>query len=166
LAKYGSDPSRGQSILAGAQVPGWPVARDQGEDGSSRTQLAPSIIYLACPYTDSDRLLRLWRFEMATAAAATLIKRGYIVFSPITMTHPIDVVLAGSDNTLGSDYWVKFDEAFMSMCSEMVILNIDGWDRSSGIKREIEFFRNAGKPVSFMAPSEVEFIPEMRNSLL
>ena len=45
------------------------------------------------------------------------------------MTHPIDMVLAGASNTLGSDYWVAFDEAFMEMCSEMVVIRLEGWER-------------------------------------
>jgi hypothetical protein len=118
-----------------------------------------NIVYLACPYTDSDPLVRRWRFEMATAAAAILVKRGVVVFSPVTMTHPIDVALAG-DRTLGSEFWVKFDEAFMSKCCEMIILKIDGWNTSSGMKREIDFFRKLNKPISFMEYAEIdEFIP-------
>ena len=116
------------------------------------------IVYLACPYTDRDPRVRRWRFHMATAAAATLVKRGVVVFSPVTMTHPMDVVLAG-ENTLGSEFWGKFDEAFMDKCSEMIILEIDGWDSSSGIRREIEFFKKSGKPISFMQQSEIESLP-------
>jgi hypothetical protein len=68
------------------------------------------------------------------------------------MTHPIDLVLAGATNTLGSDYWVAFDEAFMEMCSEMVVIRLDGWERSSGIKREIEYFTEHKKPIRYMDP--------------
>jgi nucleoside 2-deoxyribosyltransferase len=110
------------------------------------------IIYLACPYTDPDRMVREQRFRFATEAAAALIERGHIVFSPITMTHPIDTVLAGNAATLGSEFWVTFDEAFMDVCSEMIILDIEGWDRSSGIRREIEYFERQGKPVRFISP--------------
>jgi hypothetical protein len=67
------------------------------------------------------------------------------------MTHPIDMVLAGASNTLGSDYWVAFDEAFMNFCDEMVILDIDGWDRSNGIARERSYFAEHGKPIRFMS---------------
>jgi hypothetical protein len=114
-----------------------------------------AIIYLACPYTDKDPTVRLRRFELATAAAATLVRRGLVVFSPITMTHPMDVALS-SDSTLGSNFWVEFDEAFMDKCSEMIVLQIEGWEQSSGIKREIECFKNAGKPISFMQKSEID----------
>jgi hypothetical protein len=114
---------------------------------------AHNVVYLACPYTDPDPAVRKVRFDAATAAAADLIRAGRIVYSPITMTHPIDVVLAGASNTLGSDYWVAFDEAFMEMCSEIVVLRLDGWQKSSGIKRELAFFQERKKPVRYMDPA-------------
>lgn len=116
------------------------------------TAPARSIIYLACPYTDPDPAVRQRRFDVATALAADLIRSGRIVYSPITMTHPIDVVLAGEANTLGSDYWVAFDEAFMDMCSEMIIIRLDGWERSSGIRREIAHFTERKKPIRYIDP--------------
>jgi hypothetical protein len=110
------------------------------------------IIYLACPYTDRSFELREKRFQAATKAAAQLIMQGHIVFSPITMTHPIDKILAGQDDTLGSDFWVQFDEAFMGCCSEMVILRVGGWDNSPGIRREKHFFESRGLPISYLDP--------------
>jgi Domain of unknown function (DUF1937) len=118
------------------------------------------IIYLACPYTDPDPSVRERRFHAATRAAASLIKEGHIVYSPITMTHPIDTFLTGDTTTLGSDYWVNFDEAFMDLCSEIVVLKISGWDKSSGIQREIRYFKAQGKNVRFMLPDQFE----IRNS--
>jgi hypothetical protein len=108
------------------------------------------IIYLACPYTDASFEVRERRFRAATDAAARLIKEGYVVFSPVTMTHPIDIALAGEGNTLGSEFWVRFDEAFMEFCSEMAILKLEGWDASSGIARELHFFESRGRPIRFL----------------
>ena len=88
-----------------------------------------SITYLACPYTHPDFSVRESRFLAATKAAAHLIAQGRVVYSPITMTHPLDIELAEDNTTLGSDYWVAFDEAFMEFCFEMVILRIPGWSR-------------------------------------
>jgi Domain of unknown function (DUF1937) len=112
------------------------------------------IIYLACPYTHPNPGVRAERFRLATEAAAKLIRQGHIVYSPITMSHPLDLVLAGDTNTLGSDYWVQYDKAFMAVCAEMIILEIDGWDQSSGIRREIEYFRSHGKPISWLKQKE------------
>ena len=125
------------------------------------------IVYLACPYTHPSADVRIGRFEASAHAAADLIHRGMFVYSPITMTHPIDVVMADEGETMGSDYWCDFDEAFMSVCSEMVILTIPGWRDSSGIKREIEFFRAAGKPIRFMSatPKGYALADHMQNEI-
>src|SRR5690348_9976122 len=111
------------------------------------------IVYLACPYTHPDASIREARFNAATLAAARLIEQGRVVYSPITMTHPIDVILAGRHSTLGSDYWVRFDEAFMEACAEIIILRLDGWEESRGIARERRFFEEKKRPVSFIDPS-------------
>ncbi len=117
--------------------------------------LAARIVYLASPYTHALPAIRLARFEAATQAAARLVETGRIVYSPLTMTHPIDLVLAQEGETLGSDYWVRFDEAFMEFCSEMVVLRLSGWQLSSGIAREMEFFRRRGRPISFIDPDGI-----------
>jgi hypothetical protein len=98
--------------------------------------------------------VRLSRFDASAHAAADLIRRGMFVYSPITMTHPIDLVLAEEGGSMGSDYWCDFDEAFMAVCAEMVILAIGGWRSSNGIAREIEFFEKQGKPISMLVPQE------------
>ena len=109
------------------------------------------IIYLACPYSHADWQTRLDRFAASADAAAMLIRKGLVVYSPITMTHPIDVVLAENQSSMGSDYWVDFDESFMDVCAEMLILTLDGWRGSSGIKREIAYFETQGKKISLMS---------------
>lgn len=76
--------------------------------------------------------------------------QGHVVFSPITMTHPIDQLLAKAGETLGSTYWVNFDEAFMNACAEMYVMQIDGWEASEGIRREIDHFQKRGKPIKFI----------------
>src|SRR5262249_10263811 len=119
---------------------------------NQETSMNGTIVYLGAPYTHPSAQVRLARFESVTRAAAQLIATGRIVYSPLTMTHPIDLVLTKDGGTLGSDYWVKFDEAFMEFCSEMIVLKLRGWELSSGVTREIAFFKGRGRPVSFMEP--------------
>jgi len=111
---------------------------------------APGIVYLAAPYSHPDLAVRRARFEAATAAAARLVAQGRVVFSPLTMTHPIDLALAQGGESLGSAYWVAYDEAFMEHCTEMLILPLDGWESSSGIRRERAFFESRNRPVRFL----------------
>lgn len=112
------------------------------------------IIYLACPYSRGNADVRLARFNAVTHVAAKLIEQRFVVFSPITMTHPIDLVLAADGETLGSDYWVSFDESFMSFCSEIRVLAMPGWEQSSGVKREIAYFRNKGIEAVYLMPEK------------
>ena len=114
---------------------------------------AKRIVYLACPYTDPNPEIRKLRYNAANRAAADLIEKGFIVYSPITMTHPLDILLAADGATLGTDYWVAFDEAFMEACAEIFVLQIDGWDRSEGVKREVNFFVSVGRPITYITPA-------------
>lgn len=114
------------------------------------------ILYLAGPYTHPDPGTRLQRYNIITAVAADLISRGRIVFSPLTMTHPIDQILASHNSTLGSDYWVAFDEAFMGFCSEIAVLMLDGWQQSSGVQRELHYFRARQRPVHWLAYDSIK----------
>ena len=114
------------------------------------------ITYLAGPYTADSPRTRLSRYKILTKVASLLIEKGEIVFSPITMTHPIDVLLAEDNATLGSEFWVRFDEAFMKACFRIKVLKIEGWDRSAGVKREIDYFRKMGREVIYLDPDEFE----------
>lgn len=118
------------------------------------------IIYLAGPYSKGSAGTRLARFNAVTAIAARMIEQKLIVFSPITMTHPIDLVLADDGQTLGSDYWVAFDEKFMAACSEIHVAMLPGWEQSSGVKREVEYFRARGREPTFLKPSDYGVWPQ------
>lgn len=107
------------------------------------------VIYVGGPYTHADHNIRRERFEALNRAAVELIKLGHIVYSPISHTHPLDVLMVRDDVHLSSDLWCDFDETFMSVCTEMVIVPLEGWDRSSGVRREREYFEKRGLPVRF-----------------
>lgn len=114
------------------------------------------IIYLATPYSHPDPAVELERFNLVTKAAALLVSQGHVVFSPITMTHPINLVMPKTGVVYDSDYWVDFDTAFMSFCTELVLLTLPGWQESRGVSRELEYFRAAGLPIRHLAPEDLE----------
>lgn len=113
-----------------------------------------SISYLAGPYSKGGLDVRLARFHALTHVAARLIEKRQIVYSPITMTHPIDLVLAKDGGTLGSEFWVDFDEAFMSLCNRLFVLTLPGWQDSSGVAREIGSFNARGVQPEFLSPQD------------
>ena len=103
-------------------------------------------IYLACPYSHPDKAVREHRFHIANKAAAKLIGRGHIVFSPISHSHPIANEM---DNHL-SKIWLEQDRAFVEWADCLAIVDIDGWKESSGIAEEFKWMAAAGKPTYFL----------------
>jgi nucleoside 2-deoxyribosyltransferase len=112
-------------------------------------------VYLACPYSHEDEKVMVERFNMANKAAALLMKKGcYVVFSPISHSHPISLHI---DNCKDHDFWLKQDYEFMKWCDKLIILEIEGWEESKGVNREIEWAMDLGKNISrFRLPEKTE----------
>lgn len=119
------------------------------------------IVYLAGPYSRGTEATRLARFHALTHAAAKLINMERVVYSPITMTHPIDLVLADNGRTLGSEFWVGFDETFMNLCSAIAVLTLPGWRESSGVSREIAHFAARGVTPDYLSPEDLGITREI-----
>jgi hypothetical protein len=113
------------------------------------------MLYIAGPYTKllDGKDKRVERFMALTRAAAEFMADGYLVYSPITHTHEIDLLLADG-GTLGSDYWVDFDEHFMAICDRCVVVRLPGWEDSAGVRREVAYFLKHGKTVHFVGPTD------------
>lgn len=103
-------------------------------------------IYLACPYSHPDPKVCEMRCEKADRAAAYLMACGYIVFSPISHSHPISKHLG---NHLDHSFWLRQDAAWLDVCDEIHILTLDGWDKSIGVAWERGYA--ADKPERLLA---------------
>ena len=99
-------------------------------------------IYLCCPYSHPNESERLKRFEYANKAAAYLMLRGYVVFSPISHSHSIANYIG---NHLSHDFWLKQDFAFIDWADELYVLMLPGWKDSVGIGIEIEKWKTEKK---------------------
>ncbi len=53
--------------------------------------------------------------------------------------------------------WAPIDAVFLDAMEELIILDLEGWDKSAGIKREIEFYEGRGQRVSLWSEAEKEF---------
>lgn len=111
------------------------------------------LIYLASPYNHPDSDVRKERFCEMVKITTRLMKRGWIVHSPIVHNHPIAVLGA---LPRGWEYWERFDRAILSRCTEMVIVTLDGWEQSVGIKGEVEIARGIPIPILLMNPQTLQ----------
>jgi hypothetical protein len=111
------------------------------------------IYYLASPYTHKDEDVRERRYNAACRATAELIRRGFIVISPIVHSHPLTKYgLPGDWN-----YWEKVDREIISRCDCVLVLALPGWDESKGVLAELKIAEELGKPIGFI------YVPYWRN---
>ena len=76
-------------------------------------------IYLSIPYTWNPER----SFQIANKVAAELMLAGNVVYSPISMGHNIADHLPEEART-SSDWWRKYEPAFIEWCDEMVVVCI------------------------------------------
>lgn len=121
--------------------------------GAQSTATKPRKIYLAAPYSarnadgslDQDKMLK--RFRDVNSMAGQLIKSGLIVFSPISHSHPIGLIL---NEQLNHDMWMAQDIEFIKWADEVWVYKLTGWNTSSGVTREIELAAKLCKPVRYI----------------
>ena len=107
------------------------------------------LVYLASPYSHKDPAVRQRRFDAACKAAANLINQGVHVFSPIAHSHPI--AQAGGLDT-SWDFWQTYDRIMIEASDSVVVLMLEDWHKSLGVKSEIAIAEELGKIVEYMSP--------------
>lgn len=113
------------------------------------------IAYLASPYSSPDPVVREERFRAACRATAALLRNGLFAFSPIAHSHHLVEYGLPGDWT----FWQRFDRELLARCDEVVVLLLDGWEESIGVREEIRIARELGKPVRYLAPELARVSP-------
>ena len=109
------------------------------------------LVYLASPYTPLNGEPVEERVTAACKAAAELMKHGNCVFAPIPHSHYIADHL-GDDLRMDHEFWMRQDLAVLRHCDVVMVLTLDGWDRSKGVAREMAEATAWGIPVQYMEP--------------
>ena len=114
-----------------------------------------SFTYLASPYSPVGDFtpivknqLRKQRFEEVCEKAAELMLEGEKIFCPIAHSHPIEHVGMGEQQT--GDFWLDQDLAILAHANKLKVFRMDGWDKSVGVKREIDFAVERGIPIEYV----------------
>jgi hypothetical protein len=108
-------------------------------------------IYLACPYSHDDVLVRIKRAEQVSKVAAKLMKEGYLVLSPISHSH---LICTFSDLKVDFETWKALDTSLLNWADNLVVLKLDGWEKSKGVTEEIAIAKYLGKSIFYMEYEE------------
>lgn len=114
-------------------------------------------VFLACPYGHAEKSVVEERFDLSNKVAAKIARSGTVVFSQVSMSHPINAHLGDLDKAGIGALWAPIDQAFMEAMDELIVIDAPGWKESSGVAREIEFFKSRDRRVSLWSEVEGEF---------
>lgn len=105
------------------------------------------LIYLASPYTHSSKKVMHERFERVMRLTAYLIRKGNFVLSPIVYGH---IMASRYEMPTNWEYWLEFDRILISKCDKLVVFKMRGWDKSNGVKEEIDIAKHYKIPVEYI----------------
>ena len=115
------------------------------------------IAYIAGPYGHESQAVVNQRYGQHSSATARIFENVPEVdpYSPISWTHNLQRFL--SRRKVPDEVWYEFDERFLRRFADVVlVLMLDGWERSVGVKREVKLAEKLGIPVLYAKLVDVE----------
>jgi len=113
------------------------------------------MVYLATFYSSYQgiptwlKYIKMWyNWHRVNKIVTKCIRRGYVVFSPITHSHVIGVY----PGTTLTDYelWMGQDKWYVEHCDELWILDHPLISQSYGVNKELNWAKEQGKPVRWL----------------
>jgi len=86
-------------------------------------------------------------FRLCNIRAAKLIERGYLVYSPISHTHPIHKSWPMFVGNRIHDMWYEFDNKFIKQIPFKGIILAPHWEKSAGCRGERQLFKGLKRKI-------------------
>lgn len=109
------------------------------------------LYYLAGPYSHKDQAIMDQREIDHAKCAVELKLQGYSIYAPIPETTAL-TKLGGLVGTSWKD-WRDHDLNLLSRCDEIIIILIEGWRESIGVRGEVKFAIQNDIPISYLDPN-------------
>jgi hypothetical protein len=118
------------------------------------------MIVVSGPYSHSNPDIKQARVKAIADACVTLFQNGEMSCSPL---------LAGlsfiekSEKKMPDDYsfWQKFCRAYVEIGHKLYVLDLDGWQESSGVKDEIDCALENSIPVYLVESNTLSIIKQI-----
>jgi hypothetical protein len=115
-------------------------------------QDAPGYWYLATPY--GKRADREEAWKQALRLRGLLLKRGITCYCPVAECHP--VAIEADIDPLDSALWAEDLEPKLKAAYGVIVGQLDGVEKSDGIRDEIKKALAWGKPVLTVDPEDLD----------
>lgn len=98
------------------------------------------LVYLACPYSDSDPAVVEARMQIFLHVDAVMLRENKFTVSPLSKHFGLLVSKLPSDWA----FWQHYSRAMIDQCGAMVVIKAEGWETSVGVQEEIQYARTKG----------------------
>lgn len=104
------------------------------------------MIYLSIPYTGCENL----SFSVSCVVLDKLIRAGNVAISTVVCGHAMR--LQGRVDKSDYGLWIGYDLKILRDCDALVVVKLDGWNNSAGVKAEMDEARSLGIPIIYLDP--------------
>lgn len=104
--------------------------------------------YIASPYTDPDPLVREQRYLKVSELVVVMLRNGIFVYSPIAHCHEMAKIWGLPHDAA---FWKAYDTEMIRACRHVSIYMLPGWDKSVGVRGEIDLAIELGKTITYIA---------------
>jgi len=118
-----------------------------------------SYIYLASPYSHPNPMVQEFRYLAAMDCTRQLLQNHRWVYSPIVHCH---VLAHNHGMPTDAEFWRDYNEAMISTATELVILGLPDWEKSTGVRFERTHAIALGIPTSLIIPEVTPYVEVLR----
>lgn len=112
------------------------------------------LTYLAAPYYHADPEIPKQRMITFYQIDAALSAQGLMLVSPL---YKVETAKHGEiPDTF--NFWERYCYEMLAVCGEMIIILMDGWNKSSGVKAEIKYCQEHQIPIRYYDPATQMFV--------
>ena len=109
---------------------------------------AGELVYVSAPFLDNDEEVMEHRRFRTAVHCAMLLADGALAFSPIIYNENLVNIFWQSGTEMD---WEHFGLQMLRKSDRLVVLKLDGWHESLGVKREIAEAERLGLPIEHHA---------------
>ena len=112
------------------------------------------FFYLASPYQGTEEE-QAYRLRMSLKVATAFLRQGICVFAPLVYDHENSKELNVSSLEQRREIFMPFLFNFLATSKGMIVLCLEGWEKSWGVRQELIYCRKNGISVYEMDPNQM-----------